>query len=304
MVTNTYEVIIIGGSYAGLSAAMALGRSLRKVLLIDSGKPSNRFTPHAHNFLTQDGIAPGEIAQKAKEQVQQYPSIDFLTDGALHAERSTEGFSITTEKGQEFHAKKLIFATGIRDILPEVPGFAACWGKSIVHCPYCHGYELKGKKTAILAKAEKAFHLFPLLKNLTQEVSLLLSDPTELTEDQRRQLKAHKIPLLSANIKEVVHTDGKLTSLHFEDGSSQAFEALYAALPFEQHSHLPEALGCELNELGYLEIEHTQKTTVEGVYACGDNSSMMRALSNAVYTGNVAGAMVNMELAQEEFLIP
>ncbi|PZD76706.1 NAD(P)/FAD-dependent oxidoreductase [Mesonia sp. K7] len=303
MATNTYEVIIIGGSYAGLSAAMALGRSLRKVLLIDSGKPCNRFTPYAHNFLTQDGIPPSQIAQKAKAQVQQYPSIDFLTDKAVHAEKSAEGFTLTTENGGAFEAKKLIFATGIRDILPEVPGFAACWGKSIVHCPYCHGYEFKGKKTAILAKAEKALHLLPLIKNLTEEVSLLISDPNEYTDEQLRQLKAHKIPLLTENIKEVVHTDGKMTTLLFEDGSSQAFDALYAALPFEQHSHMPEALGCQLNELGYLEIEHTQKTTVEGVYACGDNSSMMRALSNAVYTGNVAGAMINMELAQEQFLI-
>ena len=154
---KSYEVIIIGGSYSGLSAALALGRSLRKVLVIDGGKPCNRFTPHSQNFLTHDGRKPAEISAIAKEQVLQYKTVEFLEDVALNAEKTEQGFTVETDRGT-FQSKRLILAAGLRDILPDIPGIAECWGKSVIHCPYCHGYEFHSQKTGILANDEKAFH--------------------------------------------------------------------------------------------------------------------------------------------------
>src|SRR5690606_26609566 len=137
-----FDVIIIGGSYAGLSAAMALGRALRNVLIIDGGSPCNRQTPHSHNFITQDGEKPHIIAEKARTQVLQYPTIKFIT-GIAHSGFKTEfGFTITTKANETFEAKKLIFATGLKDNMPDIKGFSECWGISVIHCPYCHGYEV------------------------------------------------------------------------------------------------------------------------------------------------------------------
>ena len=142
--TNHFDVIVIGGSYAGLSASMALGRSLRSVLIIDSGKPCNRTAPHSHNFITQDGEPPATIAQKAKAQVLVYPTIQFVADTVQSAQKEKNLFRIKTEANVEFTAKKLLFTTGIRDLMPDLPGFADCWGISVIHCPYCPGYEVHG----------------------------------------------------------------------------------------------------------------------------------------------------------------
>ena len=189
------EVIILGGSYAGLSAAMALGRSLRRVLIIDSGLPCNRQTPHSHNFLTQDGEQPAEIARKAKEQVLSYPTVHLLEETAVKGEKTQNGFLITTASGQRFTAKKLIIATGIKDLLPDLKGFAECWGISVVHCPYCHGYELGGGPVGVIAAGPNSLHQAELLTEWG-EVTFLVNGALQLDEHQRiepeiRQLVFH-----------------------------------------------------------------------------------------------------------------
>ncbi|RYG19112.1 MAG: NAD(P)/FAD-dependent oxidoreductase [Chitinophagaceae bacterium] len=298
---KTVEVIIIGGSYAGLSAAMALGRSLREVLIIDSGQPCNRQTPHAHNFLTQDGQTPATIAAKGKTELLAYRHVNFIEATAVKGRKLADSFSITTDNGDEFFAKKLIFATGIKDILPRIDGFSACWGISIVHCPYCHGFELKGKKTAILANGERAFHLSSLVHNLTTDLKIITSGKADFNPDQWDRLRKHDIEVIEDSITNVVHTDGQISNIELDSGRTLALEALYAALPFIQHSAIPVALGCELNENGYINVDGLHKTSVDGVYACGDNTNMMRSLANAVYTGNLTGAIVNRDLTEEEF---
>jgi len=143
---NNFDVIIIGGSYAGLSAALALGRSLRKVLIMDSGLPCNRSTPHSHNFLTHDGERPAVIAEQARTKVLAYKTVTWWNGLAVSGRKTGSGFEIITQNDGIFYGRKLIFATGIRDILPDIKGFAECWGISVIHCPYCHGYEFRGEK--------------------------------------------------------------------------------------------------------------------------------------------------------------
>ena len=295
------EVIILGGSYAGLSAAMALGRSMRKVLVIDSGLPCNRQTPHSHNFLTQDGENPAEIGRKAKEQVLAYPTVGWLEDTALKGEKTQNGFLITTASGQSFTAKKLVVATGIKDVLPDLKGFAECWGISVVHCPYCHGYEIRNKKTGILANGEKAFHLASLVNNLTDDLSILTSGQAEFSPEQLAKLERHQIKIVESEVVEIEHGNGELKNLLFKDGSKAHFDAIYAPVPFEQHSDIPASLGCELTEHDHIKIDHLQRTSIPGVYACGDNSSGMRSVANAVSSGNLTGGMVNKELTDERF---
>ncbi|WP_211354897.1 NAD(P)/FAD-dependent oxidoreductase [Tenacibaculum adriaticum] len=298
---KNFEVIIIGGSYAGLSAAMVLGRSLRNVLIIDSGKPCNKQTPHSHNFITQDGKKPAEITAEAKEQVLNYTTVTFHNDLAVSGKKTETGFRIVTESGKQFTGKKLIFATGIKDTMPNIEGFAACWGISMVHCPYCHGYELRNKKTGIMANGDRAFHLASLVNNLTDNLTILTSGKANFNEEQLAKLEKHNIKIIESEILEIEHENGQVNNVIFNNGNKKAFEGIYAALPFTQHSDIPTSLGCEVDEQGFIEVNDFQKTTIEGVYACGDNSTMMRSIANAVYRGNFAGAFINKELTDEEF---
>lgn len=298
---KNYEVIIIGGSYAGLSAAMALGRSLRSVLIIDSGAPCNKQTPYSHNFITQDGETPAAIADRAWMQVMEYKTVEFLEDLAVTGVKTDNGFTINTINNQEFTAKKLIFASGIKDLMPEIKGFAACWGISVVHCPYCHGYELQNEKTAILSNGKKAFHISSLVNNLTKEITLLTNGKADFNEEEIVKLHDHGIPIVETEVAEIEHENGKIKNVLFSDGSKIEFQAMYAAIPFVQSSDIPFSLGCEITEQGYIKIDGFQKTTIQGVFACGDNAVMMRSVANAVYGGNFTGAAVNKELTEEQF---
>lgn len=301
MRTKDFEVIIIGGSYAGLSAAMALGRSLRKVLIIDSGLPCNRQTPQSHNFITQDGVPPHQITATAKEQLLQYKTLDFVNDLAVSAEKNKNGFLITTQSGNIVTAKKLIIATGIKDLIPKIKGFAECWGISMIHCPYCHGYEFRNKKTAIMANGERAFHLASLVNNLTDDISILTTAKVDFTSEQLAKLESHGIAVIETEVTALEHHDGHLQKVVFSNGEKLAFDAIYAGLPFAQHSDIPVSLGCELTEQGYIKVNEFQQTTLAGIYACGDNSTRMRSVAAAVASGNLAGAMVNAELTKEHF---
>ncbi len=296
-----FDVIIIGGSYAGLSAAMALGRSLRNVLLIDSGLPCNRQTPHSHNFITQDGETPKAIGDKAKAQVLQYNTVQFINDTAIAGTKRKEKFTITTLTGKEFTAEKIIIAAGMKDLLPDIKGFSACWGISVIHCPYCHGYEFRDQPTGIIANGERAFHLASLVHNLTDTVSILAPGSAAFTREQLTKLNTYNIKIIEKEITAIEHTNGYINHVIFKDGSKAAFTAVYAAVPFEQHSTMAADLGCELTEQGYIKTDMLQKTSIPGVFACGDSASMMRSVASAVYTGNLAGAMVNKELTDEQF---
>lgn len=301
MDNKEFEVIIIGGSYAGLSAAMTLGRSLRKTLVIDAGNPCNRQTPHSHNFLTQDGRTPQEISDIARTQVAKYDSIQFYDGFALHGKRSAAGFEITTSSGDVFTAKKLALATGVKDLMPDINGFAECWGISVVHCPYCHGYEIRGKKTAIIANGEKASRLAALVNNLTKAVTILTSGTQNIEAEQIEKLKQHNIHIIEKEISAIEHQNGQLEKIVFKDGSSESFDCAYASIPFEQSSGIAEELGCAFTEHGHIDVDSMQKTSEEGVFACGDNSSMMRSVATAVYGGNITGAVINHELVQAHF---
>jgi len=301
MMDDLFDVIIIGGSYSGLSAAMALGRSLRKTLVIDSGDPCNRQTPHSHNFLTQDGKTPQQISAEGRQQVAQYPSVKFLNDLAVKGEKTDSGFAITTRSGNIYTSKKLIVASGIKDQMPGIPGFSACWGISVVHCPYCHGYEYRGQATGLLINGEKALHLTSLVRNLTPDLRIFTNGPASFDAKQLQKLQQHQIPVIETEIAEIIHTNGHLNQVVLKDGSCISLNVLYAHVPFVQHSGIPQSLGCAFTEHGHIQVEQYLQTTVPGVYACGDNSSPMRSVANAVYTGNVAGVMVNLELTNDQF---
>lgn len=296
-----FDVIIVGGSYSGLAAGMALGRALRKVLVIDGGKPCNTQTPHSHNFLTQDGKTPKEIITLAKQQVERYSTVQFLNSFATSGIKTNNGFEIHTDSGDQFAARKLIFATGIKDLMPEIPGFAESWGISVLHCPYCHGYEVRNEKTGILGNGDYGYEFSALISNWTTDLTLYTNGKSTLTIEQTAKLLQHNIAIVEDEIEELHHHNGCMQQIIFKSGKSAAVKAIYTRTSFVQHCIVPEILGCLLNDDGYIKIDPAQKTSVPGVFACGDNTTRLRTVANSVAMGTNAGMMVNKELIEERF---
>ena len=296
-----FDVIIIGGSYAGLSAAMALGRALRQVLIIDGGKPCNRQTPHSHNFITHDGETPSAISKKAKEQVMRYPTVTFTNGIAMSGKKLEGKFQIDINSGQSFHAKKLLFTTGLNDIMPSIEGFAECWGISVLHCPYCHGYEVRNETTGIIANGDMGFEMARLIDHWTKDLTLFTNGLSSLTSDQVQKIQSHNIRIIETGIDRIEHDNGYVKFLHLKDGERIALKAIYARPAFTQHCAIPRDLGCELTEQNLLKVDTFQRTTIAGIYAAGDNTVLMRSVSLAVAGGGFAGASINKELIEEVF---
>jgi thioredoxin reductase len=185
--------------------------------------------------------------------------------------------------------------------MSALEGYAECWGISVLHCPYCHGYEVKNEKTGILGNGEYGFEFSGLISNWTKDLTLFTNGKSTLTQEQTAKLEKHSINIVEKEIERLVHTNGYLEHILFRDNTTTAITAIYARSPFEQHCSIPKSLGCELTEEGYISIDPLQKTTVQGVFACGDNTTRMRSVANAVAMGTTAGMMANKEIVLEEF---
>ena len=290
---NSYEIVVVGGSYSGLSAAMALGRSLRKTLIIDSGLPCNRQTPHSHNFITHDGRKPADIAHDAKQQVLAYPTVKAISDRVVEVTGEDHNFTIQAATGNSYNAKKLLFATGVKDIMPAIDGFAACWGITILHCPYCHGYEVRGKNTGILVNDESAMEFAKLIRHWTDQVTVFTNGEAKFNKDELKDLG---VPIEEKAIANIKQANGFISAIQFTDGSTISLDALYHRPAFEQHCEIPVTIGCEMTETGHIKVNESQQTTLPGIYASGDCTTRMRAVSVSVAQGSVAGSMLNHEL--------
>ncbi|MDN3677665.1 NAD(P)/FAD-dependent oxidoreductase [Flavobacterium paronense] len=296
-----FDVIIVGGSYSGLAAAMALGRALKKVLIIDGGKPCNAQTPHSHNFLTQDGKTPLEIATLAKQQVENYDSVTFFEGFATNGKKIRNQFEIQVTTSETFLADKLIFATGIKDKMPAIEGFSDCWGISMLHCPYCHGYEVRNEKTGILGNGEHGNELAKLISNWTNDLTLYTNGKSTLSDKQTEKLLKHQIKIVEKEIQKLDHNNGYIQNIIFKDGTKAEVKAMYSRNSFEQNCAIPESLGCELNDEGYIKVNPSQETSIDGVYACGDNVTRLRSVANSVAMGTAAGMMVSKKMILEQF---
>ena len=296
-----FDVVIIGGSYAGLAAAMALGRALRNVLIIDSGKPCNRQTPYSHNFLTQDGKPLSDIITVARQQVSSYRTVEFMDGEVANCKGDDGNFEVVLKNGQTYKARKVIFSTGISDQMPNITGFQECWGISVLHCPYCHGYEVRGQSTGVLGNGESGFEFAVLLSNWTKNLTVYTNGASELTQEQLTKLQTKNIRLVKHEIEELQHTNGRLRHMKFRNGHTESLNVLYSRRPFAQHCTIPQSMGCEHTSEGYIKIDNAQKATLAGVFACGDNTTRMRTVANAVAQGTSAGIMVNKDLVEEDF---
>ncbi len=206
---TNFDVIIIGGSYSGLAAGLALGRAQMNVLVVDGGHPCNKQTPYSHNFLTQDGTKPAETAWLAKQQVQKYTTVEFLNGIAVKSRKTVSGqFEIEMESGEKFRGDKLIIATGIKDQIPDIRGFSECWGISVLHCPFCHGWEVRNEKTGIFANGQDGFELCKLISNWTSELFLFTNGTSTLSPEQLQKLESHHITIVEKKVTRLEHSSG------------------------------------------------------------------------------------------------
>lgn len=295
-----FETVIIGGSYAGLSAALSLGRARRHVLIIDSGQPCNRQTPHSHNFLTRDGSTPAELHAIAKKQLASYPTVQFVTGQAIEISRKATGWQIARASGEVTVTKTIILATGVRDQLPNINGIAECWGISVIHCPYCHGYEFSNKSTGIIANGETAFELAKLISQWTAKLTVFSNGASQLSSLQLQQLSARGIEINEEPIKHLLHEQGYVREIILENDAHIAVDAIYIRPSFT-HDQLVSQLQLITTATSRIQVDMMQRTNIEGIWACGDNCSPMRSVANAVATGSMAGASLNKMLIEKNF---
>ena len=295
------DVVIVGGSSAGLSAALILGRSLRNVVVIDDQQPCNRFSRASHGFLTRDGTPPAELLQIAHEQLTHYPSVTLKTATALHIAKTDAGFEITSSDAAKLHARMVLLATGLRDELPMLAGIEGLWGKSVFHCPYCDGYEVRGQALAVYGTDETALHLVTLLRNLTDKLTLCTADGWKLTVEQHERLARFGIPVVEQPIAALESAGPQLQAVRFVDGTSLACTALFIRPKTSHRTTFAHDLGCKVDERNVVQVDWRGRTSVAGIYAAGDLSSPIRSVAIAVAQGAAAAYGINADLSDRDF---
>jgi thioredoxin reductase len=298
---DRYDVVVAGGSFAGLSAAMQLARARRRVLLVDAGRPRNRFAPASHGFLGQDGVAPAEIMRQGLTQLARYPTVDFVHAEALSALKADEGVVLTLSDGASVQGRKLVLATGVADELP-LESMTPRWGLSVLHCPYCHGYEVAGRRLAVIANVAGAVHQAMILPDwgpttfFTQGVFEPSAEEADLL--LRRGVEIERTPVV-----ELLGDGAKTRAVRLADGRELPFEAVFTAPKTRMASPLAEQLGCALVEgmTGpHIEVDPMQQTSVAGVFAAGDAAMSMYNATLASAAGVMAGVAAHRSLVLEE----
>lgn len=290
----TYDVIVVGGSYAGMSSALQIARARRNVMVIDAGRRRNRAASHSHGFLGQDGADPEEIAGLARRQLLAYPSVVWTEAEAMRVARTDDAFAVTTSDGATYAARRLILALGVSDELPDVAGLAERWGKTIFHCPYCHGYELDGGPIGVLAVGAVSLHQALLLPDWGP-TTLFVNETFEPDEKALAELASRNVIVERAAVSRI----GGEADVELTDGRIIALAGLFTAPRTRPNGTLADGLGCAHDEgpLGpYLRVDGMQQTSVPHVFACGDAARSAGTVALAVGDGAIAGTAAHRSL--------
>jgi thioredoxin reductase len=290
-----FDAIVVGGSYAGQSAALQLARARQRVLVIDEGKRRNRFASHSHGFLGRDGSDPAEIADTARAQLLAYPNVTWLAGRAETAARLEDGFALTDAGGTRHLTRTIVVATGIKDGLPDIPGLADRWGRAVFHCPYCHGYELNAGRIGVLAVSEISMHHALMLPDWGT-TTFFVNGAFEPSDAQLSKLAARGVTVERARIRAL---EGDPVDVVLEDGRRIALDGLFTATATEISSPIASQLGCELADgpTGrYIRTDEMKATSVPGVFACGDAARAAGNVALAVGDGAMAGAATHRRL--------
>ncbi len=288
----SFDVIVIGGSYAGLSAALQLARARRRIAVVDAGQRRNRFVDESHGFLGQDGLSPGDIVREARAQLLAYPSVSWHDGMATAARRREQGFEVDVGDATLL-GRRLVLATGVADELPAVEGLAERWGKAVFHCPYCHGYELDRGAIGVLASSPLSMHHALMLPDWGP-TTYFLNGAFEPDAEQTQALANRGVTVEAVPIVRI----REAMTVELKDGRSLVLAGLFTATRTRMSSPLAELLGCEFDQgpAGpYLRRTLTE-TTVPGVFACGDAAMAFSNVAISVGDGAMAGAATHRSL--------
>ncbi|MEJ8302811.1 NAD(P)/FAD-dependent oxidoreductase [Saccharibacillus sacchari] len=294
--SNPADVIIIGGGPAGMSAALVLGRARRNVLVIDEALPRHRVTRESHGFLTRDGVSPSELRKVAHEQIAAYPSVRFIQTVAANIEGNDGAFQVTTGDGETYIGRKLLFATGMKDLPMNMKGLEDVYGKSAYVCPYCDGWEMQDRPIAIIA-GEHTMHLTRTVAGWSNDLAVF-TNGSPRPEEETNELMRRGIPVYDAPIREIASEAGETVAIVLEDGSEIARTAIFFAPKLAPGSDLPVHLGCDVNESGTMVVDEIGRSNVPGVFGAGDGASQKYQVAAAVAAGSMAGVGINTELLE------
>jgi thioredoxin reductase len=296
--SDTFDAIVAGGGPAGLSAALALGRARRRILLASCGPPRNAPASAAHNVFTRDGTSPAELIRIGREQLRRYDVV-FRDECATDVERLESGFLLRFESG-DVRTRGIVLATGVRDVLPDIPGFQELWGTGVLHCPYCHGWEVATLALAIYARGEDALHLSTLVRGWSSDVILFSDGDAGLSESDLEAIRASGIVVRQEPVLRL-NGSGALQSVVLRSGEVIPRNALFIKPKQELRSDLPLKLGCAITAQGRVEADALGRTSVPRVFVAGDIAPGHQSVPTAAATGAMAGAGLNMDLLSEEF---
>ncbi|WP_329001436.1 NAD(P)/FAD-dependent oxidoreductase [Kribbella sp. NBC_00709] len=302
-----YDVVVIGGGAAGLSGALALVRSRRSVLVVDDGTPRNAPADGVHNFLTRDGTPPGEIYALGRQEVIGYGG-EFADGTVTTARQDDDGFTVELADGTTYRSRRLLVTTGLTDVLPDVPGLAERWGKDVIHCPYCHGWEVRDQAIGVLATSSMALHQVQLFRQLSADVTLFLHTAPEPTDEQWEDLAARGISVVQGKVEQIEVTDDRITGVRLEGGTVVPRQALAVQTTVRARAGFLADLGLEPTlienngvEIGTaVQVDGMGATEVPGVFAAGNVTNPMAQVMPSAAAGLMAGAGINFDLITEE----
>jgi thioredoxin reductase len=303
-----YDVVVVGGGAAGLSGALSLSRARRSVLVLDSGRPRNAPAGHVHAYLGQEGVAPSELLATGRAQVSAYGG-EFVRGAVESAERLADGrFRLVLGGGATVEADRLLVTTGLVDELPPVPGLAERWGHEVLHCPYCHGFEVRDRFIGVLSTGPLAVHQALMWRQWSEDVTLFLHTGPEPDEDEYEQLAARGVAVVDGRVASVEVTDGRLSGVVLDSGKVIACQALVVAPRFAARAGFLAGLGLEMSEqeMGGVVIgtriaaDPTGATEAPGVWVAGNVADMSLQVIGAAAAGVRAGAAINADLTAEE----
>ena len=301
-----YDVLIIGAGSAGLSAALTLGRCLRRVLVADGGPPRNENSPAVHGFLTRDGIRPAELLRLGHDQLLPYETVAVQCLQVDSLVREKDGFRATghgtaNDAPITITARRVLLATGVSDILPPLPGFRELWGRGVLHCPYCHGWEVRGQPLAVYGQGRTVTGLALLVSRWSPDVIVVTDGPGHLTPNARRRLRHQKIGIREEPVARLIGSPThELRCIEFADGSLLERAALFLHAEQHQRSPLAAGLGARLTSTGAVWVDKNAQTSVAGLYAAGDTTPGTQQALLAAAAGNQAGICLNENLTREE----
>jgi thioredoxin reductase len=302
MASHKYDVAIVGGGAAGLSAALVLARSRRRVVVLDAGHPRNAPAAHMHNVLSRDGLPPAELLAVGRAEVLGYGG-EMVSATVAGVEAAPTGFSVTLDNGNTVAARRLLIATGLSDELPEVPGLRERWGRDVLHCPYCHGYEVRDQPLGVLGTGPRSVHQALLVRQLSPDVVFFRHSLAAFTDEDRERLAARDVGVVEGTVARLVVEGDRLTGVQLADGSVVARSAVFVAPRFAANDSVLAALGAEAERtaLGtWVSTDPTGRTSVPGVWAVGNVADPAAFVIEAAAAGARAAAALNADLVEED----